>query len=205
VLSNNASVYSFVRFLGSARFSCSVKEKFERMALTPFFGRSTAGSLWDPWDRNGRLFDPLVPVSRIWDAFDFGSALDSPAFSFSRDAQAIANTRLDWKETPDAHVFTADLPGLKKEEVKIEVVDNGSLRISGERHKEDVQDTDQWHRVERSSGRFMRQFRLPENVNADGISAKLQNGVLTVKAPKTKPDAGSASDVKSIDISETDK
>jgi len=175
--------------------------------LTPFFGRSGAGSLWDPWDRSSRssLFDPWVPVSRIWDAFNFDSMLDTPAFSFSQDAQAIANTRLDWKETPEAHVFTADMPGLKKEELKVEVVDNGSLRISGERHKEDVQDTDRWHRVERSDGRFMRQFRLPENVNANGISAKLENGVLTVKVPKTKPHAVSASDVRSIDISAADK
>ena len=80
------------------------------MALTPFFGPSRADSLWDPWERSS-LFDPWVPVSRIWDAFDFGRALDSPTFSFSRDAQAIANTRVDWKETPEAHVFTADLPG----------------------------------------------------------------------------------------------
>lgn len=173
------------------------------MALTPFFGRSRAGSLWDPWDHN--LFDPWVPVSRIWDVFDHGSALDSPTFSFSRDAQAIANTKLDWKETPEAHVFTADLPGLKKEELKIELVDNGSLRISGERHKEDVQETDQWHRVERSSGRFMRQFRLPDNVNADGISAKLENGVFTVNAPKIKPAVVSNGDAKPIEISAHDK
>jgi len=178
------------------------------MALTTFFGRSRAGSLWDPWDRSSNsLFDPWIPVSRIWDVFDVGSALDSPTFSFSRDAQAVANTKLDWKETPEAHVFTADLPGLKKEELKIELVEKNNLRISGERHKEDIQDTDQWHRVERSSGRFMRQFRLPENVNSDGISAKLENGVLTVNAPKIKPEAVSNGDgdVRSIDISASDK
>jgi HSP20 family protein len=97
--------------------------------------------------------------------------------------------------------------GLKKEELKIELVEKNNLRISGERHKEDVQDTDQWHRVERSSGRFMRQFRLPENVNSDGISAKLENGVLTVNAPKIKPEAVSNGDgdVRSIDISASDK
>ena len=89
--------------------------------------------------------------------------------------------------------------------MKIELVDNKSLSISGERHKEDVQDTDQWHRVERSSGRFMRQFRLPDNVNADGISAKLENGVLSVNVPKVKPDAVSNGDVKNIDISASEK
>lgn len=95
--------------------------------------------------------------------------------------------------------------GLKKEELKIELVDNGSLRISGQRHKEDVQETDQWHRVERSSGRFMRQFRLPDNVNADGISAKLENGVLTVNAPKIKPAVVCNADAKPIEISANDK
>ena len=94
---------------------------------------------------------------------------------------------------------------MKKEELKIELVDNKSLSISGERHKGNVQDTDQWHRVERSSGRFVRQFRLPENVNADGISAKLENGVLTANVPKIKPEAVSNGDVKNIDISATEK
>ena len=89
--------------------------------------------------------------------------------------------------------------------MKIELVDNKSLSISGERHKEDVQDTDQWHRVERSSGRFMRQFQLPDNVNADGIFAKLENGVLSVNVPKVKPDVVSNGDVKNIDISASEK
>jgi HSP20 family protein len=68
-----------------------------------------------------------------------------------------------------------------------------------------VQDTDQWHLVEQSSGRLMRQFRLPDNVNVDGISAKLENGVLTVNAPKIKAEAVSNGDVKRIDISASDK
>jgi HSP20 family protein len=68
-----------------------------------------------------------------------------------------------------------------------------------------VQDTDQWHRVERSSGRFTRQFRLPDNVNVDGISTKLENDVLTVNAPKIKPEVVSNGDVKSIDIYASDK
>ncbi|KAA8549335.1 hypothetical protein F0562_001019 [Nyssa sinensis] len=108
------------------------------------------------------------------------------------------NTRIDWKETPEAHVFKADLPGLKKEEVKVEVEDDKVLKISGERSVEKEDKNDTWHRVERSSGKFSRRFRLPENVKMDQVKASMENGVLTVTIPKEevkKPD------VKSIEIS----
>jgi hypothetical protein len=57
------------------------------MALTTFFGRSRAGKLWDPWDRNSSsLFDLWVLVSGILDIFYFGNVLESQAFSYSREA-----------------------------------------------------------------------------------------------------------------------
>jgi HSP20 family protein len=84
---------------------------------------------------------------------------------------------MDWKETPEAHVFKADIPGVKEEEVKV---------ISGERSNEKEDKNDKWHRVERSSGKFMRRFRLPENAKVDGVKAGLENGVLTVTVPKTE-------------------
>ncbi|KAG5603035.1 hypothetical protein H5410_034405, partial [Solanum commersonii] len=115
-----------------------------------------------------------------------------------RETSAFANTRIDWKETPEAHVFKADLPGLKKEEVKVEVEEDRVLQISGERNVEKEDKNDKWHRVERSSGKFMRRFRLPENAKMDQVKASMENGVLTVTVPKQevkKPE------VKSIDIS----
>ncbi|KAL5814683.1 hypothetical protein ACOSQ4_025324 [Xanthoceras sorbifolium] len=134
--------------------------------------------------RNNGLFDPFSVD--VWDPFrDF----PVPSFSsqFPQETSAFVNTRVDWKVTPEAHLFKADLPGLKKEEVKVEVEDD---------RKEDKSDT--WHRVEGSSGKFSRRFRLPENVNMDQIKACMENGVLTVTAPKQevkKPD------VKAIEIS----
>ncbi|GJN37560.1 hypothetical protein PR202_gb26531 [Eleusine coracana subsp. coracana] len=130
------------------------------------------------------MFDPFAD---FWDPFDgvFRSLVPSVASS-DRDTAAFANARIDWKETPEAHVFKADLPGVKKEEVKVEVEDGNVLVISGERSKEEEDKNDKWHRVERSSGKFMRRFRLPENAKVDHVNAGLENGVLTVTVPKAE-------------------
>ena len=146
--------------------------------------------------RRSNVFDPFAD---FWDPFDgvFHSLVPSVASS-DRDTAAFANARIDWKETPEAHVFKADLPGVKKEEVKVEVEDGNVLVISGERSKEKEDKNDKWHRVERSSGKFLRRFRLPENAKTDQVNAGLENGVLTVSVPKAevkKPE------VKTIEIS----
>ncbi|KAJ0053798.1 hypothetical protein Pint_02871 [Pistacia integerrima] len=96
----------------------------------------------------------------------------------------VLNTPTDWKETPEAHVFTADLPGLKKEEVKVEVDEGRVLQISGERNVEKDGKNDKWHRVERCRGKFLRRFRLPENAKTDEVKASMENGVLVVTIPK---------------------
>ncbi|KQK04325.1 16.9 kDa class I heat shock protein 3 [Brachypodium distachyon] len=138
-------------------------------------------------------FDPFAD---FWDPLDVFRSI-VPAASGSETA-AFANARVDWKETPEAHVFKADLPGVKKEEVKVEVEDGNVLVISGERSKEKEEKSDKWHRVERSSGAFVRRFRLPENAKVEQVKAGLENGVLTVTVPKAevkKPE------VKAIEIS----
>ncbi|XVE59350.1 hypothetical protein DITRI_Ditri05aG0039300 [Diplodiscus trichospermus] len=149
------------------------------MSLIPgFFG-----------NRRGNSFDPFSVD--LWDPFK-----NFP--SLSEENSAFVNARVDWKENPEAHVFKADLPGLKKEEVKVEIEDERVLQISGERNVEKEDKNDTWHRVERSSGKFTRRFRLPENVKLDKVKASMENGVLTVTVPKVevkKPD------VKTIQIS----
>lgn len=148
--------------------------------------------------RRSNVFDPFS--LDIWDPFD-GFNLSGPltnAPSSARETSAFANTRIDWKETPDAHVFKADLPGLKKEEVKVEVEEGRVLQISGERSREQEEKNDIWHRVERSSGKFLRRFRLPENAKLDHVKASTENGVLTVIVPKEEE---KKPEVKAIEIS----
>ena len=142
--------------------------------------------------RRSNVFDPVS--LDVWDPLE--------GFPFSTanagESSAIANTRVDWKETPQAHVFSVDLPGLKKEDVKVEVEDGRVLQISGEKTKEQEQKDDRWHRVERSTGKFMRRFRLPENAKMDQVKAAMENGVLTVTVPKEED---KKPQVKSIQIS----
>ncbi|KAL2621195.1 hypothetical protein R1flu_001400 [Riccia fluitans] len=136
------------------------------------------------------IFDPFFLSNSIVDPFEGFSLFDRRPFgglaNFSQDVSSVANTLVDWVETPEAHVFKADLPGLKKEEVKIHVEDDQFLSISGERNKEQVDEKDSYRRVERSYGKFHRQFRLPENSKVQEIAAKMENGVLTVTVPKAE-------------------
>ncbi|KAG7572246.1 HSP20-like chaperone [Arabidopsis suecica] len=141
--------------------------------------------------RRTNVFDPFS--LDVWDPFQ--GLANTPA---KDDVAAFTNAKVDWRETPEAHVFKADLPGLKKEEVKVEVEDDNILQISGERSSENEEKNDKWHRVERSSGKFMRRFRLPENAKMEEVKATMEDGVLSVtvpKVPEKKPE------VKSIDIS----
>ena len=151
--------------------------------------------------RRSSIFDPFS--LDIWNPFEgfnsfFDNALSAPGSNYANEVSAFANTRIDWKETPEAHVFKADLPGVKKEEVKVEVVEGGVLQISGERKREQEEKTDRWHRVERSSGKFLRRFRLPDNAKVDQVKASMDNGVLSVIVPK---EAVKKPEVKSIEIS----
>ncbi|CAD6252014.1 unnamed protein product [Miscanthus lutarioriparius] len=108
------------------------------------------------------------------------AAFAAPALGLS----SFATASMDWKETPTAHVFMADLPGMRRDEVKVEVEEEKVLKISGQRQRAAEEKGDRWHRVERSSERFVRTVRLPPNANTDNVQAALQDGVLTVTVPK---------------------
>ncbi|KAF3795502.1 heat shock protein [Nymphaea thermarum] len=162
------------------------------MSLIPsFFGRRSnvfdpfSLDIWDPFE--GFPFNNNRPLADL-----------RPSFLGGGEMSAFVNAKVDWKETPEAHVFKADLPGMRKEEVKVEIEDGGVLQISGRRNKEVEEKNDQWHRVERSRGEFLRRFRLPQNAKVEQVRAAMENGVLTVTVPKVEP---KKPNVRSIDIS----
>ncbi|WOL06964.1 hypothetical protein Cni_G15699 [Canna indica] len=159
--------------------------------------------------RRSHAFDPLsYDLSGHFIGFPFGSdpALSSllfvprPSFPtpFIGRSSVLLGVGVDWKETPGAHVFKADLPGFKKEDVKVEVEDGRVLQISGERKADKEEKTDTWYHVERSSGQFLRRFQLPENAKVDQVKAAMENGVLTVTVPKEEV---KRADPKVIEIS----
>lgn len=98
---------------------------------------------------------------------------------------------VDITEDDKEFVVKAELPGLKREEVKV-TVEDGVLSISGERKAEKEEKTKKYHRIERSYGSFVRSFTLPEGCDATKVNAEFKEGVLNVhlaKSPKAQPKA----------------
>ncbi|HLH13262.1 MAG TPA: Hsp20/alpha crystallin family protein [Solirubrobacteraceae bacterium] len=90
---------------------------------------------------------------------------------------------MDLVEEGDRYVLRADLPGVREEDVKIELEDN-VLTISGERRSEHEERKEGYYRVERASGSFSRSLVLPEGVDPQQIRARIEHGVLEVSVPK---------------------
>jgi len=90
---------------------------------------------------------------------------------------------MDLVEAEDHFLLKADLPGLTEDDVSIEI-DDGALKISGERKAEHEASERGWYRVERAVGSFARTLSLPDGVEADAVSAHFENGVLEVRIPK---------------------
>lgn len=131
-------------------------------------------------DFTEQLIEPFnqlrTEVDRIFDSFPFRL----PTLQFGRFTAAPA---VEMTETEKAYKVTAELPGMDPENVEV-TLEDGLLRISGEK-KEEREETERGYRLsERSYGSFERLIELPSAVNGDGIDAKFKNGLLTVTVPK---------------------
>jgi HSP20 family protein len=134
---------------------------------------------WDP----GRDLDLLQgDVNRLFDAF-FGA--DDGNRGSGRSLQRWVPA-MDLAESESEYVLRADLPGMREEDVDVEIK-NDVLTVSGERRSEHEDQRAGFYRVERSFGRFSRSLDLPSGVAADALTASLANGVLEVHIPKPEP------------------
>lgn len=109
---------------------------------------------------------------------------------FDRFASQPAGSRpwgpaVDIAENDKELVVAADLPGVKLEDVKVEIED-GTLTLSGSRKFENEDQKNGYHRIERNYGEFRRAFALPDSVDATKVAATFENGVLKVTLPKTE-------------------
>jgi HSP20 family protein len=154
---------------------------------------------WDPLD----LFDDMErQFSQIWN-----SMWPWPTRSFNRPTGRSTSQMQNaaWAPTMDIYeqdgnlVVKADLPGVKKEDIDIEV-DQDALIIKGQRQSENQVRDENYYRVERSTGTFYRRLPLPNNVSPDQIKANFNDGVLEVRLPKPEQEQ---SQRKKIPISTT--
>lgn len=132
--------------------------------LTPFF--STKNSSTDLFGDMDRFFENLNETPHLFDEKGFSPACE------------VVETESDFK-------MSFDLPGLKKEEIKIEMKDN-VLSVFGERKREKTEKKEKVQRYEKSYGYFRRSFSLPTSVLAEKIAAKYDNGVLELTVPKAE-------------------
>jgi HSP20 family protein len=124
-------------------------------------------------------FEPFRLMRNLmrWDPYrDFGFPEDLATSSFMPS--------FDVKETQDAYVFTADMPGIRREDLQIELAGN-RLTISGKREREEQAVQPTFYTQERSYGSFSRTFALPEEVESGKVVAELRDGVLHLMVPKS--------------------
>jgi HSP20 family protein len=92
---------------------------------------------------------------------------------------------VDISETEQEFLIKTELPGLHKEDVKVNMKDN-VLTLQGSRKQESETKGHHYHRIERSYGNFLRSFTLPENIDTNKLKANFNNGILEIKIPKSE-------------------
>ncbi len=130
----------------------------------------------DPWRDFGSLQDRVNKM--------FGDTLRTlyPQENEELERGAWAPA-VDIHETDDGYVVKADLPGMKKEDIQIDLKDS-TLQIKGEKKFEEEASRDNYIRTERAYGTFVRSFSLPHNIDAGKIKASYKDGVLELALPK---------------------
>lgn len=149
---------------------------------------------WEPLTR----WNPMKEIEDLDKRLSalMGRGLPSPAGD-KKEAITVAewSPLVDITEDEKEYVIKAELPEVKKEDIKLNVQDD-VLTITGERKYEKEEKGKKYHRVERSYGSFLRSFTLPENADGTKVSAEYKDGLLMVRLPKSEQSKPKSIEVK---------
>jgi HSP20 family protein len=134
---------------------------------------------WTPFNEMARLQRDL---NRVFDVFDA-----RPVNGKEEAVEGLWTPAVDVTEDADKFELAVDLPGVKQEDVEINV-DKDVLTLRGTRNTQRKEDKEHFRRFERVTGGFVRSYTLPKTIDAEKIAASLRDGVLTLTLPK-KPEA----------------
>ena len=134
---------------------------------------------WDPFKEMDDLQKRLNSI--------FGLAPGRPANGSKEETMTVAQwlPLVDITEDDKEYLIKAELPEVKKDEVKV-TVESGVLTISGERRFEKEEKEKKYHRIERAYGSFTRSFSVPDDADDAKVSAEFKDGVLTVRLAKSE-------------------
>jgi HSP20 family protein len=144
--------------------------------------------------RAGKEHDAMINTLTRWEPMELADVENRLSRFFGRRTNGRERediTIADWEPLADIteddkeYIIKAELPDVKKEDVKV-TVENGVLTIAGERRFEKEEKKKKYHRVERAYGSFVRSFALPDLADADKVKAEFKDGMLTVHVPKSE-------------------
>jgi HSP20 family protein len=130
-------------------------------------------------------WEPLRELSSLQNEMNrlFNTVFDAPATGGNGGQARRWVPAMDLLETDEHFVLRADLPGMREQDVAIELEDN-VLTLSGERKAEHEDRQEGYYRVERAFGSFSRSLTLPKGIDPESVTASFDNGVLEVRIPK---------------------
>lgn len=139
----------------------------------------------------------------IWDSFkEFHETMVAQHAPLRPNtvAPSMGGVTVEWSETPEAHVLTAKLPGLKREEVRVKVKEGRFLKISAKKKVEKEEKHDHWHHVESTKAKFSRVFTLPQDSRPDRVKSCFENALLIVTVPKRDVNTRSRDVVTNVEV-----
>ena len=138
---------------------------------------------WDPFKTTLTRWDPAKELEEMTERMN--RLVARPAAG-TEEALVTAEWApiVDIQETDKEYLVKAELPEVKKEDVKVTIKD-GVLSLEGERHQEKEEKGKKFHRVERSYGKFVRCFTMPEDADEKNVQADFKEGVLNLHLPKS--------------------